>query len=69
MPMRSFLGKFHIFFKHAYCLPYTYLDYGVRSFGHFEKLALLKACNFSLLLKSARFEKREVVPRAVKSTR
>jgi hypothetical protein len=33
----------------------------VHSFGHFEKLALLKARTFSSLLKSARFEKHELL--------
>jgi hypothetical protein len=36
----------------------------VHSFGHFEKLALLKARTFSLLLKSVRFEKRELLKSA-----
>jgi hypothetical protein len=34
------------------------------SFGHLEKHALLKARAFSSLLKSARFEKRELVKSA-----
>jgi hypothetical protein len=33
----------------------------VHSFGHFEKPALLKAHTFSSLLKSPRFEKRELL--------
>jgi hypothetical protein len=36
----------------------------VHSFGHFEKLALLKAGTFSSLLKSARFEKCEFLKSA-----
>jgi hypothetical protein len=36
----------------------------VHSFDHFEKLALLKARTFSLLLNSARFEKRELLKSA-----
>jgi hypothetical protein len=36
----------------------------VHSFGHFEKLALLKARTFSSLLKSARFKKCELLKRA-----
>jgi hypothetical protein len=51
------------FFLHAIKVP------GVHSFGHFEKLALLKARTFTSRLKSVRSENRKVGPRAVKSAR
>jgi hypothetical protein len=41
----------------------------VHSFGHFKNIALVKAHTFTSWLKSARSEKREVGPPAVKSAR
>jgi hypothetical protein len=45
------------------------LNYRAHSFGHFEKYVLFNSRTFTSRLKSAGSEKREVVPRAVKSAR
>jgi hypothetical protein len=44
-------------------------DYRAHSFGHFEKCVLFNSRTFTSRQKSVGSEKREVVPRAVKSAR